>query len=79
MLAYRESDPEDRLRQLHGGAHALDLLKQWIDERLTDLANGKTPNPEKTFAYYWIKNAGDGEYFAHKDVVFEVLPQFRRA
>src|SRR6202030_705278 len=33
-------------------------------------------NPEKTFAYWWIKNGGDGEYFAHKDVVFEVFHNF---
>jgi hypothetical protein len=26
---------------------------------------------QKTFAWYWIKNAGDGENFQHKDVVFE--------
>jgi hypothetical protein len=32
--------------------------------------------PEKTFAWYWLKNAGDGEYFAHKDVVFEVFHNF---
>src|SRR6476661_9554868 len=39
-------------------------------------ASGKTPNPEKTFAHYWIKNAGEGENFAHKDVVFEVFHNF---
>jgi cytochrome P450 len=54
----------------------LDFLKQWIDDRLADITSGKTPNPEKTFAHYWIKNAGDGEYFAHKDVVFEVFHNF---
>ncbi len=54
----------------------LAFLKQWINDKIGDLMNGKTPNPEKTFAYYWIKNAGDGEYFAHKDVVFEVFHNF---
>ena len=54
----------------------LAFLKEWIDDRLADIDNGKTPNPEKTFAWYWIKNAGDGEYFAHKDVVFEVFHNF---
>jgi hypothetical protein len=54
----------------------LAYLKQWIDDRLADLESGKTPNPEKTFAHYWIKNAGDGRYFAHKDVVFEVFHNF---
>ena len=51
-------------------------LKAWIDQKLADLTNGATPSPEKTFAHYWIKNAGDGEYFAHKDVVFEVFHNF---
>ena len=54
----------------------LAFLKEWIDEKLADITSGKTPNPEKTFAYYWIKNAGDGENFAHKDVVFEVFHNF---
>ena len=54
----------------------LAYLKEWIDDRLADIDSGKTPNPEKTFAWYWIKNAGDGEYFAHKDVVFECFHNF---
>ena len=54
----------------------LAFLKAWIDDRLADIESGKTPNPEKTFAWYWLKNAGDGEYFAHKDVVFEVFHNF---
>ena len=48
----------------------LDFLKEWINDRLADIVSGKTPNPEKTFAYYWLKNAGDGQDFARKDVVF---------
>jgi hypothetical protein len=54
----------------------LSFLKEWIAERLVDLTNGKTANPEKTFAWYWIKNAGDGENFQHKDVVFECFHNF---
>ena len=50
--------------------------KEWIDDRLADLASGTTLNPEKTFAHYWIKNAGNGENFAHQDVVFEVFHNF---
>jgi hypothetical protein len=30
----------------------LSFLKAWIAERLADLTNGKTANPEKTFAWY---------------------------
>ena len=54
----------------------LAYLKEWINDRLADITSGKTPNPEKTFAHYWIKNAGDGENFAHQDVVFEVFHNF---
>ena len=68
--------PADRLRQLRVVRANLSFLKAWIAERLADLANGKTANPEKTFAWYWIKNAGDGENFRHKDVVFECFHNF---
>jgi hypothetical protein len=54
----------------------LDFLKSWIDERLDDIANGKTKNPEKTMAWYWLKNAGDGRHFEKKDVVFECFHNF---
>lgn len=54
----------------------LAFLKKWIDDRLADLTSGKTPDPEKTFAHYWIKNGREGENFAHKDVVFEVFHNF---
>jgi cytochrome P450 len=54
----------------------LPFLKTWIDARLADLTDGRTPAPEKTFAYYWIKNGGEGENFAHKDVVFECFHNF---
>jgi hypothetical protein len=50
----------------------LDFLKSWIDDRLTDLESGKTKNPEKTIAWYWLKNAGNGRHFAKKDVVSSV-------
>ena len=54
----------------------LDFLKNWIDERLDDIANGRIANPEKTIAWYWLKNAGDGEHFSKKDVVFECFHNF---
>ena len=76
VLAYRDVTQKIVYDNYMTVRSRLDFLKQWIDERLADLANGKTPNPEKTFAHYWIKNAGDGEYFAHKDVVFEVFHNF---
>jgi hypothetical protein len=54
----------------------LDFLKSWIDDRLTDIESGKTKDPEKTIAWYWLKNAGDGSHFAKKDVVFECFHNF---
>jgi hypothetical protein len=54
----------------------LDFLKSWIDDRLADLENGITKNPEKTIAWYWLKNAGDGRHFAKRDVVFECFHNF---
>jgi hypothetical protein len=51
-------------------------LKEWIDLKIADIKNGKTANPEKTFAYYWIRNGGEGEDFALKDVVFECFHNF---
>jgi hypothetical protein len=49
----------------------LDFLKTWIDQRVADVAGGRVSNPEKTFVYYWLKNAGSGEHFSYKDMVFE--------
>ena len=54
----------------------LDFLKQWIDERVEDIAAGRTANTEKTIAWYWLKNAGDGEHFSKKDIVFECFHNF---
>jgi hypothetical protein len=54
----------------------LDFLKSWIDDRISDIETGKTKDPEKTIAWYWLKNAGDGSHFAKKDVVFECFHNF---
>ncbi|TKI05950.1 hypothetical protein [Martelella alba] len=54
----------------------LDYLKKWIDERLEDISSGRTPDPEKTMAWYWLKNAGDGSHFSKQDVVFECFHNF---
>jgi hypothetical protein len=54
----------------------LPFLKTWIDARLGDIANGRIVQPEKTFAWYWLKNAGNGEHFSKKDVVFECFHNF---
>ena len=54
----------------------LDFLKAWIDERLDDVASRRVADPEKTIAWYWLKNAGNGEHFSKKDVVFECFHNF---
>lgn len=54
----------------------LDFLKSWIGERLADLESGKTPDPQKTFAWYWLKNSEGDDNFAHQDVVFECFHNF---
>ena len=51
----------------------LTFLKEWIAERLADLTDGKTASPEKTFAYYWIRNGEDEENFQQKDIVSECI------
>jgi hypothetical protein len=76
VLAYRNPllptthDNYMKVREL------LDLLKSWIDERIGDIQSGKIKNPEKTMAWYWLKNAGDGSHFSKKDVVFECFHNF---
>jgi hypothetical protein len=45
----------------------LDFLKAWIDDRVNDIEAGRIAHPEKTTAYYWLKNAGNGEHFSKKD------------
>src|SRR5271165_376337 len=52
------------------------FLTKWIDARLDDIESGRIADPDKTIAYYWLKNAGDGRYFAKKDVVFECFHNF---
>jgi hypothetical protein len=54
----------------------LSFLKSWIDDRLDDIANGRIAHPEATIAWYWLKNAGNGEHFSKKDVVFECFHNF---
>jgi cytochrome P450 len=76
VLAHR--DPTQRIVYDHYMAVRanLNFLKSWIDTKLADVMTGKTPDPEKTFAYYWIKNGEEGENFRHKDVVFECFHNF---
>lgn len=76
VLAYRDPTQKivyDNYMLVRSG---LDFLKEWIDERLDDIKSGRTSNPEKTFAYYWIQNGGEGDHFRFRDVVFECFHNF---
>ena len=76
VLAYRNPllpvthDNYMKVRELQ------DFLKSWIGERISDIQSGKTKSPEKTIAWHWLKNAGDGSHFSKKDVVFECFHNF---
>src|SRR5262245_1678068 len=76
VLAYRDPTQKIVYQNYMTVRFHLDFLKEWINDRLADIVSGKAPNPEGTFAYYWLKNSGDGQDFAHKDVVFEVFHNF---
>lgn len=76
VLAFRDPTQKIVYDNYMGVRSNLQYLKKWIDERVSDLHDGKTPNPEKTFVYWWFKNAGNGENFSKKDIVFECFHNF---
>ncbi len=76
VLAYRNPTQQIVYENYMTVRKLLPFLKQWIDARLDDISNGRLANADKTIAYYWLKNAGDGRHFAKKDVVFECFHNF---
>ena len=76
VLAYRDPTQKIVYDNYMAVRKNLDFLKSWIDDRLKDIQSGKTPEPEKTFAWYWLKNGEESEYFNHQDVVFECFHNF---
>jgi len=76
VLAYRDPTQEIVYENYMTVRALLPFLKEWIDQRLDDIADGRIANADKTMAYYWLKNSGDGKYFAKKDVVFECFHNF---
>jgi cytochrome P450 len=76
VLAYRDPTQKIVYENYMGVRSNLKILKTWIDERVSDLGNGKIADPQKTFVYWWIKNAGNGENFSQKDIVFECFHNF---
>src|SRR5215207_3693911 len=51
-------------------------LSDWVDARVQAVVDGKVADPEATFVYYWLKNAGQSEHFRRKDIVFECFHDF---
>ncbi|MCD0502433.1 hypothetical protein [Bordetella petrii] len=76
VLAYRDPTQHIVYENYMTVRTHLDFLKGWIDEKLAEIGSGKIPNPEQTFAWYWIKNGEESEHFSHKDVVFECFHNF---
>ncbi len=76
VLAYRDPTQPIVYENYMTVRALLDFLKTWIDERLDDINNARIANPEKTIAWYWLKNAGDGVHFRKKDIVFECFHNF---
>jgi len=56
--------------------NARKTLKQWLDTRVQAIADGKQPNADRTFVYYWLKNAGSGENFRRVDITLECVHNF---
>ena len=66
VLAYRDPLQQIVYENYMTVRTLLDFLKQWIDERVEDINAGRIANPEKTIAWYWLKNAGNGEHLGHR-------------
>ena len=76
VLAYRDPTLQvvyENYMRVHS---LLPRVREWIDRCLIDLANGKTEHPERTFAYYWMRNGAGGEHFQHEDIVSECVHDF---
>ena len=51
-------------------------LRDWVDARVEDILQGRTPGYENTIVHYWIKNGEFKENFRRKDIVFECFHNF---
>ncbi|CNF20138.1 twin-arginine translocation signal domain-containing protein [Yersinia nurmii] len=76
VLAYR--DPLQPIVYEHymRVRNNIDYLKQWIDERVDDIQTGRVAEPQKTLAWYWLKNSENNDNFSKKDIVFECFHNF---
>jgi hypothetical protein len=51
-------------------------LREWLDERIQRIIDGKQPNADQTFVHYWVKNGGLGDVFPRQDILFECFHNF---
>jgi hypothetical protein len=76
VLAYRNPMEQTVYQNYKTVRAQMDFLEAWIDRRVGDVSSGRIANPEKTFVYYWLKNAGNGDHFSKKDIIFECFHNF---
>ena len=76
VLAYRDPTLRTYYENYVKVRALREFLKGWIDEQISDLLEGRIPQPETTFVYYWMKNGGGGDHFRRQDVVFECFHNF---
>ena len=76
VLAYRNPMEQIVYQNYMTVRAQLDFLKAWIDKRVDDVSSGRVADPKKTFVHYWLKNAGNGDHFSKKDIVFECFHNF---
>jgi hypothetical protein len=58
------------------GRETRTALKEWLDERVQLILDGKMPDADTTWVYYWLKNGNLGENFRRIDIVFECFHNF---
>jgi hypothetical protein len=51
-------------------------LKEWLDERVQLILDGKLADADTTWVHYWLKNGELGENFRRMDLVFECFHNF---
>jgi hypothetical protein len=76
VLAYRNPMEQIVYKNYMTVRAQIDFLKTWIDHRVDDVSSGRVSHPNKTFVHYWLKNAGNGDHFSKKDIVFECFHNF---
>jgi cytochrome P450 len=71
VFAYQDPTQKIVYENYMAARSNLGFLKQWVNERIADIVEGRVAHPEQTFVHYWIKNGEEGDDFKRRDVVFE--------